>query len=256
MEKLFFKNSNGNRLCGMLSLTRDSKTIIILCHGFTSSKDGRTFRILEEKINTHDIATFRFDFFGHGESDGKFEDITVSEAVDDILRAIDFVKSRSYTRIGLVGSSFGGMASIVAAGESEDLFVLALKAPVSDYLGKIIAQDNRYPLQEWKEKGYMYHKGNLRLNYSFFEDAQQVNGFMAADKITVPTLIVHGDMDRIVPIEQSKKITAMIKDCRLKIIKGCDHQFTETTHYDEMIDSISRFVVEHSKSQRNRSSKR
>jgi len=75
-EKLFFKNSKGNKLCGILSSVNKDR-IIILCHGFSSNKDTQTFPILE-KIFNKNISTFRFDFYGHGESEGKFEDITVS----------------------------------------------------------------------------------------------------------------------------------------------------------------------------------
>jgi len=90
-DKVFFKNSRGNRLCGILSDPTEDKSnpIIILCHGFSSSKNGRTYQALESKLNTEEISIFRFDFFGHGESYGLFEDITTSEAVDDVMRIHD-----------------------------------------------------------------------------------------------------------------------------------------------------------------------
>ena len=71
-------------------------------------------------------------------------------------------------------------------------------------------------VQEWKEKGFMYYtttKGEkLKLNYSFFEDAEKVKSYEEAAKITIPTIIVHGDKDKNVPIEQSKELTKIIKD--------------------------------------------
>ena len=88
-EKIFFKNSSGTELCGILSspFSKKNDSVIILCHGFTTSKDGRTNTELEKKLNGNGLSTFRFDFFGHGESGGNFEDITVSEAVDEVLQA-------------------------------------------------------------------------------------------------------------------------------------------------------------------------
>jgi alpha/beta superfamily hydrolase len=67
--------------------------VIILCHGFTTSKDSSTNIELEQKLNSKNIATLRFDFFGHGESEGDFKNITISEAVDDILNAIKYLKN-------------------------------------------------------------------------------------------------------------------------------------------------------------------
>ena len=93
-EKIHFSNSKGNKICGILSnpTSETNVPVIILCHGFTTSKDGSTNTKLEKIFNNHKIATFRFDFFGHGESEGNFEDITISEAVDDILNAIKYKK--------------------------------------------------------------------------------------------------------------------------------------------------------------------
>lgn len=248
-EKLFFKNSKGNRLCGILSnpTAEKEKPIIILCHGFSTSKDGNTYVRLEKILNEHGVSTFRFDFFGHGESDGKFEEITTSEAVDDILNAIKFLKKSGYKRIGLVGSSFGGMASIITASKTNDLYVLALKSPVSDYLGKIVTQKDKQEIKTWKEKGFIYvptpDGENHKLNYSFFEDAEKVNGYKCAKKIKVQTLIVHGDKDETVPIEQSIKISSLIENCRLEIIEGGDHTYSKAEHFEKMLDLISKFII-------------
>jgi len=75
---------------------------------------------LEEILNRRKFSTFRFDFFGHGESAGEFADMTISETVDDVRSAVLFLKSSGYDRMGLVGSSFGGFASILAAGQSNE----------------------------------------------------------------------------------------------------------------------------------------
>ncbi|MEK6867658.1 MAG: hypothetical protein AABX98_02430 [Nanoarchaeota archaeon] len=67
--KLTFTNSNGTKLVGILSNPKNTTTvpIMILCHGFTGNKEG-TSLILEKLFNEKNIATFRFDFFGHGDS--------------------------------------------------------------------------------------------------------------------------------------------------------------------------------------------
>lgn len=248
-DKLFFKDSSRGRLCGVLSSSSKdtSKPIVILAHGFASNKDRKSYLDLEEKFNRRTISTFRFDFHGHGESEGKFEDLKVSQAAVDILSAIAFLKNKGYRKIVLVGCSFGGMASILAAAKSNDVRVLALKAPVSDYLGKITADVSHCPLKEWKEKGFMYYtnkKGEkLKLNYSFFEDVEKVKTYEEAAKITIPTLIVHGDKDKNVPIQQSKKLAKIIKNSKLEIIKGADHFFSKPEEFDKAHKLIVEFVV-------------
>ncbi|MBL7147579.1 MAG: alpha/beta hydrolase [Nanoarchaeota archaeon] len=240
-EKIIFKNSKGQTLIGILSNpTRNKKNLIVVfCHGLSSSKDRRTCVILQEKLNNLNISTFRFDFFGHGESGGKFEDITLTEGVDDILNAIKYLKNLGYVKFGLFGSSFGGNCAILAVSKTKDFVVLGLKCPVSNYIGKLIAQKSKEEIKNWKDKGYInYSRGfhrKLNLNYSFFEDSKVNDGWKSAKKIKIPTLVVHGDKDITVPIEQSKKLCGLINNCKLKIIKGCDHFFQEQEYFNKLI---------------------
>jgi len=220
---------------------------VVLCHGFTTNKESETYLLLEKELNEKGIAVFRFDFFGHGESEGKFENITISEALDDTLRAIDFLKEQGYSKIGLFGSNFGGMAALLAAAKSPELFVLALKAPVSDYLGQITAKEDKVNVEEWKEKGFVPHQssrmGLQKLNYSFFEDAGKTSGFEAAKKINIPTLIVHGSQDKVVPVEQSKKTCSLIENCRLEIIEGAGHKFSNPGEFEKAVKLIVEFIA-------------
>jgi uncharacterized protein len=252
-EKLFFENSKKDKLIGILSNPSNDKNkpIIILCHGFVSSKDGNTFINFEKKLNEKNISTFRFDFFGHGESEGLFEDITISEAVDDILNAIKYLKNLGYKKIGLIGSSFGGIASIMAASKTDDLFVLGLKCPVSDYYETIKRQKSEEEINMWREVGFDFYikedKTALRLNYNFYEDFKNNDAFEASKKINIPTLIVHGGNDSIVPIQQSIKTSKIIKNCKLEIIDNCDHYFKEKEHFEKMLNLFVEFIVEESK---------
>ena len=251
-EKVFFQNSSGVKLCGILSnpTTEKGKPIVILCHGFFRSKDGKTYVGLERILNEKGISTFRFDFFGHGESGGKFEEVTTSEAADDALNAIKFLKESGYRKIGLMGSSFGGMASIMAASKVNDLYVLALKSPVSDYSSLFQAHQNEKEVKKIKEKGFTHitdiEGKERKLNISFFTDAQKADGYEAAKKIKIPALIVHGDKDDSVPVEQSKRTASLMENCRLEVIEGADHGYSNEEHFQQMLDLISRFIVEHS----------
>lgn len=250
-RKAFFQNGKGNRLCGILSDPSDSKKnlMAVLCHGFSTGKDGRTYVRLEQILNEKGIAILRFDFFGHGESEGNLAEITVSEAVDDVLNAIRFVKEAGYRKLGLVGSSFGGIAALIAASQAEGLKCLALKSPVSDYLSKLIAERDRQDINEWKQQGHIFitdtEGKNLPLNYTFFEDAAKIRGFDVASEVFVPTLIVHGDADESVPVEQSLKLASELSDCRLEIIRDADHRYSRPEDFETMLGLISAFILEH-----------
>jgi len=249
-EKIYFNDSEGNKVCGVLSNpTSDTNIpVIILCHGFSTSKNNSTNTSLKQVLADKNIATFRLDFFGHGESSGKFDDVTISKAVDDIINAVKFLRNKGYKKIGLFGSSFGGISSIVAASKLDGLLFLALKSPTSDYLEVKNKEMTKKEIEEWKNKGYTSylnsHGVKFRLNYPFFEDFKNNNGYECAERINVPTLIVHGDCDETVPLEQSKKTCKLMKNCRLEIIKGADHRYTKPEHFQKVVDLISEFIFE------------
>ena len=252
-EKIWFKNSKGDKLCGILSGTKAQYNgpVIILCHGLGTNKDNRTNKRLEEILNKNNIATFRFDFYGHGESDGKFENVTASEAVGDVLKASDFLRKMGYEKIGLIGSSFGGITGLLAAPKIKKLFVMAFKCPVSDYPASKLEQLGKSGIDEWKKKRYIFYKTwdgrALKLKWSFFEDLKNNIVYESAKKINVPVLIVHGDKDDTVPIGQSIKTARLIKNCRLEIIKGADHFLSKQKDFEKCIKLISNFIIKNSK---------
>jgi len=245
-NKVFFENSKGNKLSGILNNPSGdkSKPIIILVHGFNSGKDSGTNTALKELFNKINVSSFRIDLFAHGESGGDFEYLTVSEAVDDIMRAIGFLKDQGYQKIGLIGSSFGGLAAYIAASKSPDLYLLAVKCPVASYL-EFRDYTNQEIIDEWKDKGFVFRE-NKKLRYSFYKDAKKNIAYDIAKNIKVPTLIVHGDKDLDVPIAQSIKMSLLIPDCRLVTIKGASHRFLEKNTKKEMVSAIINFIVEKS----------
>ncbi len=251
-EKLYFEDSNGCKLCGVLSnpISATDIPITILVHGLGSNKNSQTYLRLEEVLNSSNIASFRFDLYAHGESQGNFAQLTFSRTIDDMLSAIKFIKGLGYSQIGLTGSSFSGIAALITASRTDDLALLALKSPICNYRKMVAVKRPAGYVDSWEQRGYTYwissDKKRLRLNYSFYEDSEHHNGYEAAKKIRIPTLIVHGNKDDSVPVEQSIKTAKIIKNCHLEIIKGADHNYSNPEHFERMIGLISEFVVNNS----------
>lgn len=249
-QKLYFQNSKGDKLCGILAdPTGSTQTpIVILCHGFTTNKNRPKYMTLSDELSKNSIASFRFDLFGHGESEGDFADITISEGVDDALNAIEFVKNQGYKKIIFLGCSFGGIVAFVTATKSTDLQALALISPVSDYPEVEKMRRSDADIADWKKNGFIYHTNSkgvkFRLNYSFWEDIQKYLVYKIADQINISTVIVHGDADDIVPITQSRKTAKLIPDCQLVEIEGADHRYKNPEHFEKMIKTVVNFIVQ------------
>mgnify|MGYP000244268739 CR=1 FL=1 len=81
-EALTFLDRRGHRVAAVITVPSPSaEGIAVLCHGFLSSKNSTTNRTLTRMLNERGIATFAFDFFGQGDSDGPFERLTTTVAV-------------------------------------------------------------------------------------------------------------------------------------------------------------------------------
>ena len=242
---MIFRDSQGNKLNGLLQEV--SKSVCIIVHGFRDTKEGNTPSRMRLALNEQGVSTFRFDVFAHGESDGKFEDLTLTKAVDGLLAAIDMMKEMGFTQIGLLGTSFGGMICLLGASKSQDISYLVLKSPVVDY---VAIESGRRDVAKWKKDGIIEivtRSGkSYRMGYEFFEDAGKHVAYYFADKVSMPVLIVQGDVDTIVPVEQTKKLAPILRDCKLEILEGCDHWFNGH-YFDQFEDLAVSFVLKHKK---------
>ncbi len=91
------------------------------------------------------IALLRFDFSGCGQSDGRIEESTLSGRVADLEAVLDFMEDRGWHHpFGLMGSSFGGYAAILAAAQDKRVGALAtLATPL--FLGRLLAPEGVRP---------------------------------------------------------------------------------------------------------------
>src|SRR6476620_4468456 len=163
--------------------------IAVVCHGFLSSKNSTTNKTLTRLLHEQGMATFRFDFFGQGDSDGPFEELTTTLAVHQAQTALDLVIARGYGRIGLVGSRFGGLVAILTAAQRHDIACLALKCPVVDFAEELHLTFGLEELAQWKATdtipNIMGGTDRVRLRYDFYEDSLRQIAYRPAERITV-----------------------------------------------------------------------
>jgi uncharacterized protein len=228
MEKVFFESSHGVKLCGILEeLSNTREEVVILVHGYSSNKNGRTSTDMSLEFTKRSINNLRIDLSGCGESEGNFAEQTVSTMVIDVLSAIKFVEGRGYSAISLLGASGGGLAVMEAALACKKVSKLMLKAPVSDYVAQRKEMYGEEVIKEWREKGIIVREKSrgrkITINYSFFEDAKKHIMYEKVKGITCPTLIIHGDADLSVRLEQSQRLVKNFPDARLITLRGADH---------------------------------
>lgn len=250
-QNLTFLDPHGHRVNAVLAAPDDgTHRIAVLCHGFLSGKRSSTNKTLTRLLNAQGIATFAFDFFGQGESEGPFETLTTTTAVAQAIAALNLIQQKGYTQMGLMGSSFGGLVAILTAAQRRDLACLALKCPVVDFAEELRLTLGEKEMDAWRKTdtipNMMGGTERLRLRYAFYEDTLRQIAYEPAKSIAAPALIVQGGQDECVPLHQSQQLAAALT-CpkRMELLPGADHQFTKGEDFTRMTTLISDWFVTH-----------
>ena len=140
---LFFKN-NGYNLFGVLH-EPDGKPLplhpaprtlgIVFCHPFAEEKliSHRLMVNLARALTNKGTYCLRFDFMGHGDSEGNFEDSTLETRLSDIRNAVDFFKMRTNpAKVGLLGVRLGATLAALTNANLTGLDFLILISPIID----------------------------------------------------------------------------------------------------------------------------
>jgi alpha-beta hydrolase superfamily lysophospholipase len=236
-KKITFQDSRGTKLVGMLHLPKEkTNSAVIISHGFAANKDRTRLIKLAETLSKNGFAVLRFDFGGCGESEDR--EITLKNQVDDLKSAINYVRKNGYSNIGLLGESLGGLTSILAY--DDEIKTLVLWAPVTKSKTPSIIQKEELQ-RELSERGFIIYQKNgrkFRIPKEYLEERHAVNQKAVLSKIKSPVLIIHGDKDDTVPLEQSKEAVQFLpEDSKLEIIKDGDHKLD-----DKMSEVISSSV--------------
>jgi len=243
MPKIIFKDSKGRNICGNL-INNNSDTAVLICHGLGSHKNHVPHDIFQKRISELGLAVLNIDLLGHGESDGEYDDLTLTETIDDIICAKNELHNSGYKDVGFIGHSFGGVGGIMAA-ETEQFKFLVLISPPTYYDISEIVSSGIYVLKELRDHNKkIKDKKKASINVKFFRDYGSHDSYAAAEKINAPVLIIHGDNDDIVPLEKSKVLRKKIKGSKIKIFKGADHHYTHPVVQKKLVEEVMKFVEE------------
>jgi pimeloyl-ACP methyl ester carboxylesterase len=235
-EPVQFRSPDGLRLCGTLT-TSDQPTVgaAVLVHGGGVTRDeGGFFTRTSAGLATAGIATLRFDFRGHGESEGRQEDLTICGVANDIGAAVQQVGSRTGgTAVHLLGASFGGgITGFFAARHADQVQSLVLINPLLNYKKRFVADKPYWSNDQIDEtagrqltaQGFLDHSPTFKLGRALLNEIFFVQPHLVLPQITAPTLFIHGTGDTFIPVESSRAAVGQIRaQSRLVEIEGAQH---------------------------------
>lgn len=134
-----FENSRGQKLMGYFELPPERSgpfPAVVFAHDAGSGKDDPLDALVAQALLHEGIIALRFDFTGHGSSQGKLEQSTPEQQSDDLLWAIDYALRRSECNgfIGINGAGMGGLAALMVALTDFRFSALVLRSPRADLI--------------------------------------------------------------------------------------------------------------------------
>lgn len=230
----FLSRPDGTRLAYCATAARHSnKPGILFCGGFRSDMTGTKAVALEQAAQQHGLGYVRFDYFGHGQSDGDFLDGTIGRWKEDTLAMLREVCGPTPQIV--VGSSMGGwLATLAALALPDRTAGLVLIAPALDFTEDLMWADMteaqravllrdgilREPSQ-YSDQPYEY---TLKL-ITEGRDHMILKPGIVYDK---PVRILQGMMDPDVPYSHAVKTAAAFQggDTRLTLLRDGDHRLS------------------------------
>jgi len=161
-------------------------------------------RTLQDKLNDLGISTLRIDMLGHGDSEGAYSDLTLTEAIEDVLIYNEYVRKMGYFYVGFIGQSFGAVAGIMACPVAHFDF-LVLISPPTHYDIKEIIISGYYLLKGLRRyrREVLDNRKDSSVQMKFFQDYASHDSYVAAAKIDSPVFIIQGGGDKIVPLAKT-----------------------------------------------------
>lgn len=211
------------------------RTVTVLVHGGGVTRhEGGFFTRLADGMAEAGIASLRFDLRGHGESEGRQEELTLAGVLGDISAATQAARDHTdQIPVNLLAASFsGGISAYYTVAHPGEIQRLVLINPLLNYRKRFI-NDKPY----WKEgqigeeaaarlaeDGYIAHSPTFKLGRPLLNEVFYLQPHESLDRISLPVLIVHGTSDTFIPVESSRTLAGVLGErAHLIEIEGAQH---------------------------------
>ena len=223
---------------------------VLILHGFTGNRIGSGFVHVKisRALAEAGVASLRFDFAGSGESEGRFEDMSVLTELDDARVAVDFLAAHNHidaSRLGVLGHSMGGLVAAMLLEDGRLSSGVLCSAVADTALFDASAPPDAD--EQLERRGYVA-LGPHRIGPRFGEDADTADPLGCVARSRADVLIVHGGADESVPPEHARMLerAASARDgarTELVIVPEAGHGFSQLAHHEGLIRRVVDWFV-------------
>ncbi len=242
MEKTFTLDRNGLRIpCALTEPEHTGvKRCIIGVHGFCGSKDSKILADIAEEMYLFGAATVRFDFPAHGDSPVTDWELSLEKCAVTLKTVAQWARE-TYpdADMGIFATGFGAFVTLVALEDLEwilDRVKLVLQTPDVQMAASLLNMA-KMTAEELHAAGRVVigktMKRSVEVPYSFYQD---LHSNVVYTPYSMPMLLLHGELDDVVPLEHVANFHRINEQSKLVIIPGADHQFRGQGQWDMVVD--------------------
>ena len=232
------RNRAGERIDFTFHPGSRADALVMLGHGVTGNKDRPHLVALAEGLAHRGWPCLRISFSGNGESEGRFEDSCITRGISDLQSLLDAVPDTA--KVAYVGHSMGGATGVLTA--ARDLRIRALVSLAGmTYTADFVRREFG---QVAPDAGLMWDEPDCPLSSTFVNDLNAIGDTLsAAEAVTQPWLLIHGDADDLVPIQDSRDaFEAALCEKQLIEISGSGHSF-DPANYPQLVEAVDRWLT-------------
>ena len=235
----FYKNKQNHKIA--YKSLKGSRLGVIFIHGLNSDMNGGKALAIEQYAKKNKLNFIRFDCRGHGSSEGKFEDCTISDWRKDLLDIIDNVAKGPQI---LIGSSMGGWLMMLAAKARpqriKGLIGLAAAPDFGKDLYKVLNKKNKKEISTKGITKYTSYGFSYYLTKKFFVEAEKNRVLKKPFRFSKPMVLIHGLKDNVVKEDVPRKILKKVtgKNVNIIYLKESDHRLSKENDLKMITQSI------------------
>ncbi len=207
----------------------DTYPALILFHGFTGDlgydSDSIYYKIAEQ-CTQNGICVYRFDFDGHGKSDGAFSDMDVLREILDAIEILKYVQDQpNVSEIYVLGHSQGGVIGGILAGLYPDVIKkLVLLAPAATLKTDAIKGTCMGITYDTKQVPRTVQLNDIHsVGGHYFRIAKHLPIYEITGQFDGPALVIHGVEDDVVSYHASEEYNRCMANSTLKLFDKLDH---------------------------------